>query len=88
MAAIWRRVLRIECLKVAGLRRSRKVCPSIRRGLSGTHCPVSIGGGVGAQSQVVKNVWDVPTAVDDTDNLDDSGTLPVEDKILAVCKQP
>jgi hypothetical protein len=42
------------------------------------------GGRVGAQSQVVKNVGDVPAAVDNTDNLDDAGTLPVEDKILAV----
>jgi hypothetical protein len=43
--------------------------------------------GSGAQSQVVKNVGDVPTAVDNTDNLDDAGTLPLEDKIVAVRKQ-
>ena len=43
--------------------------------------------GSGVQSQVVKNVGDVPTAVDNTDNLDDAGTLPVEDKILTVRKQ-
>jgi hypothetical protein len=43
--------------------------------------------GVGAQSQVVKNVRDVPTAVDNTDNLDDAGTLRVEDKMVAVRKQ-
>ena len=41
-------------------------------------------GGRGAQSQVVNDVGEVPTAVDNTDNLDDAGTLPVEDKILAV----
>ena len=73
---------------LAGLRRSPKVCSSIRRGLSSTHFAVSIGGGIWAQSQVVENVGDVPTAVDDTDNLDDAGTLTVEDQILAVRKQP
>ena len=61
---------------------------SIRRGLSSTHLSAPMAAGSGAQSQVVKNVGDVPTAVDDTDNLDDTGTLPVEDKILAVRKQP
>ena len=45
------------------------------------------GGRSGAQSQVVKDVGDVPTAVDNTDNLDDAGTLPVEDKIPAVRNQ-
>lgn len=71
------------CPHLAGLRRSLKVCSSICRGLSSAH----LAAGSGAQSQVVKDVGDVPTAVDNTDNLDDAGTLPVEDKILAVRKQ-
>ena len=87
MAALVQACRTLDRPELAGLRRSPKVCSSIRRGLSSTHFAVSIGGGVGAQSQVVKNVGDVPTVVDNTDNLDDARTLPVEDKILAVRKQ-
>ncbi len=56
-------------------------------GLSSVHFPAPSWRPVGAQSQVVENVGDVPAAVDNTDNLDDTGTLPVEDKKLAVRKQ-
>ena len=36
------------------------------------------------RSQFVKYVRDVPAAVDDADNLDDAGTLAVENEIVAV----
>jgi hypothetical protein len=38
-------------------------------------------------SQLIKNVRDVPAAVDDPDNLDDAGTLAVEDQIVTVRQQ-
>jgi hypothetical protein len=39
-------------------------------------------------SQLVKNVRDIPAAVNDTDNLDDAGTLAVENKVVAMHEKP
>ena len=46
------------------------VIPCLRRLMGGLERPLS---------QLVKNVGDVPAAVNDTDNLEDAGTLAVED---------
>jgi len=34
--------------------------------------------------QVIKNVRDIPAAVNDADSLDDAGTLATENKMVAV----
>jgi hypothetical protein len=68
---------------MTGIGRSETVADSlfsIRRGLISTQLATPIGGGIGAQSQVVENVGNVPAPVDNTDNLDDAGTLTVEDQ--------
>jgi hypothetical protein len=38
-------------------------------------------------SQLIKNVTDVPAAVDVPDDLDDTGTLAVENQMVTICER-
>jgi hypothetical protein len=39
-------------------------------------------------SQLVKDVWDVPAAVNHTDNFNHAGTFAVEDEVVTMGEQP